>query len=68
MNNNSNKSFNDLVSKMEQLKESEQGKLKGGFSSVSGNGFSDDLGFDQTTNTCTIKNKNRGTGCAGCSA
>ena len=46
MNNNSNKSFNDLVSKMEQLKESEQGKLKGGFSSVSGNGFSDDLGFD----------------------
>lgn len=50
MNNNTNKSFNDLVSKMEQLKENELGKLKGGFSSISGNGFSDDLGFDQTQN------------------
>jgi hypothetical protein len=68
-----NSSFKALIAKMAQLEESEQGQLKGGFSSYSASGTDLTLG-DGTldpgtgTNNCNCKNKNRGKTCTGCEA
>lgn len=59
--------FQSLVANMEQLKESELGNLKGGFSvfSVVESSLIGDT-TNNCTNNCRCKNKNR-RDCSGCS-
>lgn len=59
------KTFLELSKNIEILNENELGQLRGGFAVFSSN---DSISIDGEKNTCTIKNKNRGQGCSGCSA
>jgi hypothetical protein len=53
---NSKKSFQTLVSKMEPLTENQEGKLKGGFASLSSLNIMtvDDKNKDKCNNNCTV--------------
>lgn len=53
MKSNSNKSFKALVTKMQALQETEQGKLKGGVSSLGGPSTGTDLG-GSTSNSAYV--------------
>ncbi len=63
-----NSNFMNLVATMQQLKETEQGKLKGGFSTIPGSKSINHKEIEASNDGCTIKNKNRGTSCTGCAA
>lgn len=51
---NQNKKFQDLAKKMQTLKETEKGQLKGGFSNA--NSFSAPLTSDYAGNNCSCTN------------
>jgi len=56
MKSNSNKSFKALVTKMQALQETEQGKLKGGISSLGGPSTGTDLGGSSNSGVLCVEN------------
>lgn len=61
------KKLSELFNNIEALSENSQGLLKGGFVVLSPNDLSLEDIFNEATNNCRCKNKNRDAQCAGCS-